>query len=602
MSHTKNNLFIKLFLKILCSSCLFILFFPNFSSAQTKSYNYDSIKVKIQINKDSTFDVTERQTFNFTGSFHEAWRVIPFNKISAITDIKVFDGETGEKLSYSRKRLNKLNPSSWGKYTYNRSSGNQNIIWYYNLSNTQHEWIIKYKIHGGISFLAPYDRLYWNILTDYSVPIENLKVDVYLPETISKENAKIHYYRSYPNISNYDTDSFDDNVYHFEAFNIKPKEAYTIDIAWPKGVVSKFAWWLDFFKLYYGYIVSFIALISALIYAFVYWIFTEKLKKGRGTIIPQYAPPKNLRPAMAEVICKERITSKGFAATIIDLAVRGYVKIEEDRNSIFYKLKRFFNKRDYKVLKNKPFENDSELENYEKKYLKLLFGPKDYFSTRELKKSSQIKRKEFYEEILKLTQKIYEETELDTHAFEKGISLEKRRGKIIGSILTIVFLIIYFTLEFNFNFFPNQLFILVMVLLLIGICLWLFIKYEARLSKEGLILKEEWLGFKMYLEVAERYRMQNLTPDIFEKYLPYAMIFGVEKKWAKAFDSIVLEPPSWYVGATYGNISASSFSPSSFSASFSSSFTSSFSSSGGAGGVGGGGAGGGGGGGGGGAS
>lgn len=114
----------------------------------------------------------------------------------------------------------------------------------------------------------------------------------------------------------------------------------------------------------------------------------------------------------------------------------------------------------------------------------------------------------------------------------------------------------------------------------------------------------------MYLETAERYRMQNLTPEVFEKYLPYAMIFGIEKKWARAFEilNIKASPPSWYSGVSYvaGGRAASGvsgFSPSLFSASFSSSFVSAFSSVGGQGGVGGvGGVGGGGGGGGGGAS
>jgi uncharacterized membrane protein len=137
-----------------------------------------------------------------------------------------------------------------------------------------------------------------------------------------------------------------------------------------------------------------------------------------------------------------------------------------------------------------------------------------------------------------------------------------------------------------------------------------FIKFNPRLSKKGRVLKEEWLGFKLYLETAEKYRVQNLTPEIFEKYLPYAIIFGVEKKWAKAFESIVTTEPAWYghsrtlnTASLYSS-SASGFSASAFSSSFSSSFSSAFSSSGAGGGgaSGGGSAGGGGGGGGGGAS
>ena len=97
----------------------------------------------------------------------------------------------------------------------------------------------------------------------------------------------------------------------------------------------------------------------------------------------------------------------------------------------------------------------------------------------------------------------------------------------------------------------------------------------------------------MYLETAEKYRMQNLKPEFFEKYLPYAMIFGVEKKWAKAFKTMHIPPPSWYAGSAHvagsSLSSASSFSPLGFSNSFSLSFTSAFSSSGASGASGGGG-------------
>jgi uncharacterized membrane protein len=40
------------------------------------------------------------------------------------------------------------------------------------------------------------------------------------------------------------------------------------------------------------------------------------------------------------------------------------------------------------------------------------------------------------------------------------------------------------------------------------------------------------------------------SPDLFERYLPYAMAFGVAEKWAHAFEGMLTEPPTWYVGGT----------------------------------------------------
>jgi uncharacterized membrane protein len=47
---------------------------------------------------------------------------------------------------------------------------------------------------------------------------------------------------------------------------------------------------------------------------------------------------------------------------------------------------------------------------------------------------------------------------------------------------------------------------------------------------------------------------------MFEKYLPFAMAFGVEKKWAKAFEGIYTEPPRWYAGTNPMGFNATSFS------------------------------------------
>jgi len=128
---------------------------------------------------------------------------------------------------------------------------------------------------------------------------------------------------------------------------------------------------------------------------------------------------------------------------------------------------------------------------------------------------------------------------------------------------------------------------------------------------------DEIEGLKMFMEVAEKDRLNMLnppdkTPQLFEKLLPYAIALGVENKWGKQFESIIAEAiknneytPTWYVGnmhtfAHVGNLSSdlgSSFSSSISSASMAPQSSSSSGSSFGGGGFSGGGGGGGGGGG-----
>jgi uncharacterized membrane protein len=73
---------------------------------------------------------------------------------------------------------------------------------------------------------------------------------------------------------------------------------------------------------------------------------------------------------------------------------------------------------------------------------------------------------------------------------------------------------------------------------------------------------EKVLGFAEFLERVDKERFETVvkTPEMFERYLPYAMAFGVEKKWAAAFRDIYVEPPSWYAGRSMQGFNASLFS------------------------------------------
>jgi uncharacterized membrane protein len=66
------------------------------------------------------------------------------------------------------------------------------------------------------------------------------------------------------------------------------------------------------------------------------------------------------------------------------------------------------------------------------------------------------------------------------------------------------------------------------------------------------------LGFEEFLGRVEKDQIERLekTPELFEKYLPYAMALRVEKKWVQAFSGIALQPPQWYQGSYAGNFTA----------------------------------------------
>ena len=136
----------------------------------------------------------------------------------------------------------------------------------------------------------------------------------------------------------------------------------------------------------------------------------------------------------------------------------------------------------------------------------------------------------------------------------------------------------------------------------------IFAYLMSSLTPEGLEVKWKALGFKEYLHTAERFRIGAETLKTFSKFLPFAMVFGVEKQWVRRFSDFQYQKQGWYAPVA-GAYAGQGGMPSSFGdfassfSSFASSISNTFSSSpgGGSGCGGGGGAGGGGGGGGGGA-
>ncbi|MDO8590450.1 MAG: DUF2207 domain-containing protein [bacterium] len=639
------------FKKIFIVFILSFLGVPFLLDAQTdRSYFYENISQKFTVHEDTSVDVTESQTYNFIGEYHKGWRSIPLQKVSDITDISIVDGAFGVPLQYVSKSLEKTDPASWGKYTYRKNGGNLEIEWYFDARDSSRTWILNYKLIGAISFLKDKDELYWNLFTDYDVSVRFAEATVIIPENTfdySRLAAMI-----YDDGEHDSAEVVNNRTFHFAAGGISPNGDVTIAAGWPKGIIDRSAFWRQFLLVHVIFILSILIVLLTIMSMALYWYFTEKRGKGRGTIVPEYEPPRNLKPAMAEVIVKEQITSKAWAATVIDLAVRGYVTIKEEEPTVWNKVALiipllmasllftvffvFENDLDFMAiflvfilivitfrgivsLKNKgsmfpkeyiiktakrndELEVDKNLEEYERKFLDILLVG-GIFSTREMKRD-HMRAQALYKQMNELKEELYKETEDDTKVYERPLSREKYKGIIILGI--IIFSVILISL------FSANLSIFIPIIVLAG-CAGIFltyVKFEARLSKEGAVFREEWLGFKLYLETAEKYRMQNLTPEIFEKYLPYAIIFGVEKQWGKAFEGISIQPPNWYSGAAFSTGSfggasggVSNFSAGAFSASFASSFTSAFSSSGGGGASGGGGgAGGGGGGGGGGAS
>jgi len=587
-----NKKFKKFNLELFFWVFLSFLFLGVGSQTALASYYYDSIEIDIKINPDSTFEVIEKQIYNLDGSFGYFYRDIALKGLDHVSDIEVFNSE-GRKLDENEYKISYKN-------------NKENIRWDFIrrvFSDELKSWVIKYKVHGGVGFYENWDEIYWNaIFEDRDVVVKKAEVLVHLPQEFEKEKItqKLFIGRLGSKIESNNYEVVDKQTIRFWGYNIEPDNFLTIVASWPKGAVRK-----PF--LYREQIINWIVLLVALvlpIFTFVrmfnLWKKEGKDPKIKKTIIAHYSPPGNLPPALFGVLMDQNVDMKDILATVVDLAVRGYLRIIERVGGFgFFKTKEYIFER---------LKNVNDLKPFEKQIMEGIFLGRSTVSSRDLKNK-------FYREIPDIQKSLYQEV-AQTGYFKGNIKHIRDRYRKTSYIILILSFVIFFSLiVLSSSLWPGlmryffQIFMFEVSLVMTAIIIMVFAHFMPVLTEQGLEAKWKLLGFKEYLRVAEKFRIEAETLETFSKFLPFAMILGVEKKWANRFADFSYQKQDWYLPAGYisggipkggAPISIGSFS-SSFS-SFASSITSTFSGpSGGAGAGGAGGAGGGGGGGGGGA-
>ena len=98
-----------------------------------------------------------------------------------------------------------------------------------------------------------------------------------------------------------------------------------------------------------------------------------------------------------------------------------------------------------------------------------------------------------------------------------------------------------------------------------GLIVAIFAQIMPARTEAGTRALEHVLGFEEFLRRVESEQLKRVIighPELFDKYLPYAMAFGVEKQFARAFEGIYTEPPRWYVGPSIVNFNVGHFSSS----------------------------------------
>lgn len=520
-------------------------------------------------------------------------------------------------------------------------------------------YTIRYKTNRQLGYFDDHDELYWNVTGNgWEFVIEKATATVTLPDGISSGDIKLLGYTGPKGATGKSfTARIDDAAgkpYFETTGNLMPWEGLTMVVEFPKGFVheptseEKLQYFLQDNR---AALIGIIALFLLLGYYMLAWAKVGK-DMPKGVIIPQFNPPDNFSPASVRYVKRMGYDNKVFASLIINLAVKGVVNIS-DTNGI-YTLTRQVSPEEFDQFDLRPEEtaitdkllgvaesiilkkeNHADISSTIRALVKKL---KDYYQNRYFVTNSaymvpgilitlfgfiamaeSVTRLGSPESVMSFVMgSVFGSVGFGIFisvALPKWISIFKGRGGCLTAIgpalFGTFFLIMFGGFGIMMMYLDSSIFLGLFVAAFVVIN-YIYYHLLKAPTLEGRRILDHIEGFKMFLSFAEKDRLNMMnppekTPELFEKYLPYALALDVEQNWSEEFSEVLAQAsqgekeysPSWYSGSAYSSFGAGGFASSignSVSSAISSSSTAPGSSSGGRGSSGGGGGGGGGGG------
>jgi len=470
----------------------------------------------ISIEKPGTILVNEEILYDFGAlSRHGIFRSIPIIKTNS----------QGEKFQLTFSEITvSLNGRS--NYQFTKSFAKGNLVLKIGEAektlNGQQKYQIQYRVGGALAYYSDHDELYWNITgNEWEVPIKSATATISLP-TAPPETATSSLCYTGTRGSQSQNCTFH-SVEGGEVFKTNAPlalgEGLTVVFGFPKQLVLELEAkpYLPFWESPLGKILA--LLISlAVVALFLGWylvfpvsIVYQWFKNGRDPVSPVgeatawFEAPKiakhSLTPAEAGTLVDERVEVRDILALVVDLARRGYFKIEERKKNDFY------------FVLQKEYKADAQLFNYEQKFLNALFS---------VKQTVRIKNKKLYLAFEEIKKMLYERV--------VELKLFPKNPNSIRNFYTVMLVLGLFT----FNF----------LLFLAAAFFGLQLPQKTLLGVEA---ANKVKALKRFLTSQERQLAYQADKQLlFEKLLPFAVALGVEQLWAKRFAHLALKAPNWY--------------------------------------------------------
>ncbi|MDQ1653521.1 MAG: hypothetical protein QOI35_2721 [Cryptosporangiaceae bacterium] len=431
------------------------------------------------------------------------------------------------------------------------------------VSGTQ-AYSLTYTVRGAMNSFPDHEELYWNAIgTEWDVPISDASAQVKGPAPIQRTQCFAGPLESKLGCA---SDKVTDGAAQFTQPSLNPREGLSVVIAFPKGSIQNTAPILvDRHDLATAFSPTPVAVGGGLALgllgvggaAAAGWMVgrdrryagqipglapldgqdgaeTRAPLFGKQTVAVEFAPPDKVRPGQVGTLIDEVAHTLDVTATIVDFAVRGHLHISEVERQ------HKWNSQDW-VLTRRT-DGDPDFLPYERTLFDALFAGRDSVQLSTLKNT-------FSSDLSKVQTQLYHD--MVTQGWYRQ-SPQRTRNNARG--LAILVLLVAVGITVLLGLFA-QLAILGLGLIAGALALVAVAgKFPARTAK-GTAALTRIEGFRKYLDTAEAGQIKfEEREQIFSRYLPYAMVFGIADRWAREFRDLGAQQPDgssglyWYSG------------------------------------------------------
>jgi uncharacterized membrane protein YgcG len=409
------------------------------------------------------------------------------------------------------------------------------------LDHGEHTYVFRYRVNRMLGYFEDHDELYWNVTgNNWVFPIDAASATVHLQFAPPRDALMIDAYtgRLGSTAQNYSHFVDADGRVTFEARNALPaSHGLTIVVGWPKGFVTepsrltRVGWLLSDNR-------NLLVALAGLILLFAYYIPVWR-KHGKdpeeGVAVTRYEPPAGFSPASLRYIRQMYYDDKVMTAAIVNLAVKGYLEIENDGGT-------------HSIRRMPPMHANGALATGEKELYEALFA-----------EGTEVTLENSNHKVLGAARSAHRESlqqDYKQHYFRTNGLLN------IPAAIIVVVATVLAVKTGNGPTWP-------VIATIVGSFLTLafFAIIMRRPTLRGRKLLDEVIGFTDYLEIAEKDELNlrnppEKTPQLFESLLPYALALGVEQEWSEKFANVLAairnpDGSGWHPGWYHGSFNTS---------------------------------------------